>query len=109
MTESKIESKNTRYLRRKRERLEKEFGSVCKICGKSPEEDEKFHFAHKVGFRLSFGESRGMQNRLLAVERNPEQFFLSCEICHRKYDKENPPTDYEKEISEKLENEKVPF
>jgi hypothetical protein len=102
MTESIsiYESTNARYLRKKKEKLLRIFGDECKKCRakngdikkieKEKNEIVVLQFAHKVGFRLRFGEGRGKRKRLLAVERNPEQFELFCRWCHLEYDKENP-------------------
>lgn len=89
-----------RYLKRKKEKLLKFFGNECQKC-KAKEGDIKklengkeeliaLQFAHKIGFRLQYGEGRGKKKRLLEVNRNPEKFLLLCRHCHLEYDKENP-------------------
>ena len=101
------ESRKKRWLRRKKERLVEEFGGKCNTCGNENKED--LQFAHRVGFRLNWGRSRGKEKRLLEVERNKEMFILLCQNCHVLYDRNNKPTAEEETARKKEEKDDCPF
>lgn len=98
------ETPDRRYIRRKKARIIKEFGGQCQSCGAKQgdsigEKQIVLEFAHKIGYRLGYGTSRGSKERILEVERNMDKFFLFCKACHLKYDRDNPLN----------EDEKIPF
>lgn len=85
-----------------RTKLVSDFGGKCEHCGIPAIEvsdsvlAEKLEFAHRIGERIS-GNNRGRNSRLREVRNNPSRFLLLCRKCHKKYDAENPLSDYELE------------
>lgn len=83
-----------------RRQLIKKFGAKCRYCG-TPDEDfsnsplaKKLHFCHKVNKRIS-GSNRGRNFRILDIVNNPDNYWLGCCSCHRKYDYDHPLTEVE--------------
>ena len=98
-----IKHRCNRYYHNKRWELIQEFGAECKNCGEP--DITKLQFAHKIGFRIPQGCSRGKNKRIREVLNNKDHFDLLCSKCHRKYDRDNPLTEDEK----RQIKEQVPF
>jgi len=90
------------WISKQRMQLIAEFGGKCEECGAT----EKLEFAHKIGFRFKFGNSRGKNHRILEVKKfKRDRFHLFCRKCHMAYDKNNPTTPEE----QKVIDDYVPF
>lgn len=110
-------NRSNAWHRKKRAEMLELFGNKCQQCDVVNnswippllEKQVILEFAHKIGFRVKQGASRGSNKRTREVILNPEQFLLFCRTCHEEYDSSNPQTEEERQLQEKYDREKVPF
>lgn len=76
-------SKSTKWARRLRRKLKKEWGNVCNYP--SCNETKKLEFAHICPTCLN-GMGRGSTHRVKDVRDNPHAYTLLCKQHHLEYD-----------------------
>ena len=76
-------SHSTRWAKRLRKHLKKEYGDVCNYPNCN--ETKRLEFAHICPTRLC-GMGRGSTHRAKDVRDNPHAYTLLCKEHHREYD-----------------------